>query len=149
MGDWLSTLGQHWIWLTIGLLLAAVEILAPGFFLMWLGAAAILVGILVWLVPGTIIPMQVALFAMLSIFAVFLGKKYLNSNPIQSTDPMLNNQTAQLVGEIVTVTEAISNGRGRVKVGDGAWNVRGPDAPVGARVRITGAEGAELVVEGV
>jgi inner membrane protein len=147
MGDWLASLGQHWIWLTIGLLLAAVEILAPGFFLMWLGAAAILVGILVWLVPGTIIPMQVGLFAIFAILSVYIGKRFLNNNPIQTTDPMLNNQTAQLIGEVVTLTEAISNGRGRAKVGDGAWNVRGPDAPVGARVRITGAEGAELLVE--
>lgn len=39
------------------------------------------------------------------------------------------------VGETVTVVEAISNGRGRVKVGDGVWIAKGPDAAVGKRNR--------------
>jgi membrane protein implicated in regulation of membrane protease activity len=34
-----------------------------------------------------------------------------------------------------------------VRVGDGEWPARGPDAPAGACVRITGATGATLRVE--
>jgi membrane protein implicated in regulation of membrane protease activity len=49
----------------------------------------------------------------------------------------------------VEVTEAIENGHGRVRVADGAWPARGPDAPVGARVRITGIEDGALVTKPV
>jgi inner membrane protein len=149
MGDWLSSLEPHWFWLSVGVGLGVIEMLAPGFFLMWLGAAAIIVGMLVWAVPGMIIPMQVALFAILSILAVYAGKRFLKDNPIESEDPALNDRSARLRGEIVTVVEAISNGRGRVKLGDSDWNVRGEDAPLGAKVRVTGADGAVLLVEAV
>jgi inner membrane protein len=147
MADWIDALDPHWFWLSLGLILGAVEILAPGFFLMWLGLAAILVGLLSWLLPGMIVPMQVALFAIFSVLTVYAGKKFLRDNPIASTDPMLNDRGARLTGEIVTVVEAISDGRGRVKVGDSEWNARGTDAAVGARVRVTGADGAVLLVD--
>jgi inner membrane protein len=149
MNAWLSTLQQHWFWLSLGFILGAVEMIAPGFFLMWLGLAAIIVGLLAWLIPGMSIAMQVAFFAILSVLTVYAGKKFLKDNPIESDDPMLNNRGARLTGEIVTVIEAITDGHGRVKVGDSDWNARGADAAVGAKVRVIGADGAVLLVEGV
>jgi inner membrane protein len=147
MGDWLSSLEPHWFWLSIGLALGVIEILAPGFFLMWLGLAAIIVGILAWVVPSMSLPLQVALFAILSVLTVYAGKKFLKDNPIESDDPKLNDRGARMTGEVVTVVEAIADGRGRVKVGDTEWNARGTDAAIGARVRVTGADGAVLLVE--
>ncbi len=148
MSEWLSTLEQHWVWLSLGFILAAVEMIAPGFFLMWLGAAAIIVGVLTWALPISL-PLQVALFAILSVLTVYAGKKFLKDNPIVSDDPKLNDRGARLTGEIVTVVEAIADGRGRVKVGDSEWNARGEDAAAGTRVRVTGADGAVLLVEPV
>jgi inner membrane protein len=148
MGDWLSNLAQHWVWLSLGLILGAIEMVAPGFFLMWLGLAAIIVGILTWLLPISL-PLQVALFAILSVLTVYAGKKYFLDNPISSDDPKLNDRGARLTGEIVTVVRAISDGQGRVKVGDTEWNARGDDAATGARVRVIGADGAVLLVEPV
>jgi inner membrane protein len=148
MGDWLSSLEPHWFWLSVGVALGVIEMLAPGFFLMWLGLAAIIVGMITWALPISL-PFQVGLFAVLSILTVYAGKKFLKDNPIESEDPALNDRSARLKGEIVTVVEAISDGRGRVKLGDSDWNVRGADAPVGAKVRVTGADGAVLLVEAV
>jgi membrane protein implicated in regulation of membrane protease activity len=46
------------------------------------------------------------------------------------------------------LAEPIVNGSGRAKVRDSTWQVRGPDAPAGARVRVTGvADGVVLTVE--
>ena len=50
-------------------------------------------------------------------------------------------------GEVLTVTKAIEDGRGRAKVGDGEWPVRGPDVAEGAKVRVVSADGGVLVVE--
>lgn len=148
MGEWLSELQQHWFWLSLGFILGAVEMVAPGFFLMWLGLAAIIVGMLTWALPISL-PLQVALFAILSVLTVYAGKKFLKDNPIESDDPKLNNRGARLTGEIVTVVEAIADGHGRVRVGDTDWNARGADAAIGSKVRVIGADGAVLLVEGV
>jgi inner membrane protein len=146
MGEWLSTLQQHWFWLSLGFILGAVEMIAPGFFLMWLGLAAIIVGMLTWALPISL-PLQVALFAIISVLTVYAGKKFLKDNPIESDDPMLNNRGARLTGDIVTVIEAITDGHGRVRVGDTDWSARGADAGVGAKVRVIGADGAVLLVD--
>jgi inner membrane protein len=146
MGEWLSELQQHWFWLSLGFILGAVEMIAPGFFLMWLGLAAIIVGMLTWALPISL-PLQVALFAIISVLTVYAGKKFLKDNPIESDDPKLNNRGARLTGEIVTVIEAITDGHGRVRVGDTDWNARGADAAAGAKVRVVGADGAVLLVE--
>ena len=148
MGEWLSELQQHWFWLSLGFILGAVEMIAPGFFLMWLGLAAIIVGMLTWALPISL-PLQVALFAIISVLTVYAGKKFLKDNPIESDDPKLNNRGARLTGEIVTVIEAITDGHGRVRVGDTDWNARGADAAAGAKVRVVGADGAVLLVEGL
>ncbi|QGY80140.1 NfeD family protein [Sphingorhabdus lacus] len=148
MAEWLDSISTHWFWLSLGLILGAAEMVAPGFFLMWLGLAAIIVGILDYFLPITV-AYQVAMFAILSVLTVFAGKKFLADNPIETDDPKLNDRGARLTGEIVTVVEAITDGQGRVKVGDTVWAARGTDAATGARVRVTGADGAVLLVESV
>jgi len=147
MAEWLDTISTHWFWLSLGLLLGVAEMVAPGFFLMWLGLAALIVGGLDYFLPITV-AYQVAMFATLSVLTVFAGKKFLNDNPIETEDAKLNDRGARLTGEIVTVVEAITNGHGRVKVGDSVWSARGVDAATGSRVRVTGADGAVLLVEG-
>ncbi len=146
MIDWINELDPHWFWLIIGGLLGIAEILIPGFFLIWLSAAAIVTGIVGFLLP---IPMtaQMALFAVLAVASVYSGRRWFAINPIESSDPNLNDRGARLIGESVVVVEAIIGGRGRVKVGDSVWTAKGADAAVGARVRITGSDGATLNVD--
>ena len=147
MAEWLDTISTHWFWLSLGLVLGVAEMVAPGFFLMWLGLAALIVGGLDYFLPITV-AYQVAMFAILSVLTVFAGKKFLRENPIETEDAKLNDRGARLTGEIVTVVEAITNGHGRVKVGDSVWSARGVDAAIGSRVLVTGADGAALLVEG-
>ncbi len=146
MSDWLTNLDPHWAWLSLGVLLAAAEIVAPGFFLIWLGAAAIVTGAIAWVVPLTI-PLQLGIFAILSFIALYGARRWLKANPITTTDPHLNQRGARLVGEVLTITKAIEDGRGRAKVGDGEWPVHGPDVAEGAKVRVISADGGVLVVE--
>jgi hypothetical protein len=145
----IANMDPNWFWLSAGVLMAAAEIVAPGFFLMWLGIAAIITGVVAWIMPDLAVPAQVGLFAILSVSAVYAARKWLVDNPIASDDPLLNDRGGRLAGEVVTVIEAIENGKGRVKVGDSVWIARGADAAEGSKVRVTGANGAELLVEGV
>jgi membrane protein implicated in regulation of membrane protease activity len=66
---------------------------------------------------------------------------------LKSDQPDLNRRGAQFVGLTVRVEEAIEHGRGKVRVGDTLWTAEGPDAPAGAEVRITSAQGTLLRVE--
>jgi hypothetical protein len=143
---WIEALDVHWYWLATGLLLAAAEMAAPGFFMIWLGAAALITGLITWLVPIGV-PMQVVLFAVVSIASVLLGRSYFRANPIESADPKMNDRGARLMGETVVVTHAIDGGQGRVRQGDGEWLARGPDAQPGTKMRVAGHDGVVLIVE--
>ncbi len=146
MPENLGDFDPAWLWLAAGLILGVIEMVAPGFFLMWMGMAAIIVAALTAFLPISI-PMQVALFAVLSIVTVQIGRRWLQKNPIISDDPLLNDRGGRMIGDVVTVIEAIEGGQGRVKVGDTVWTARGTDSPVGARVRISGNDGSTLLVE--
>jgi membrane protein implicated in regulation of membrane protease activity len=141
-------LDPQWMWLLGAIVLGIAELIVPGVFLIWLAAAAAATGLLT-LAFGIALPFQFALFALLAIAAVYSGRRWYLANPMPSADPMLNDRAARLVGRTVVVVAAIEHGEGRVKVGDGVWSCRGPDAPEGARVRITGADGSCLKVEPV
>ena len=141
-------LDSHWWWLICAALLGILEIFVPGIFLAWIAAAAALTGIVVALLPLEL-PFQLALFGLLAMAAVLGGRRHYERNPVESSDPMLNDRTARLIGQKVLVVTAIENGEGRVKVGDSVWAARGPDAAAGSRMMVTGAEGTCLRVEPV
>lgn len=144
----LNNLDPHWAWLAIGLVLGAAEMAVPGVFLIWLAGAAIITGLLTWILPIGL-PLQIVIFAVLAIVAVFAGRNYLRRNPVAAADPNMNRRGARLVGETVVVTQAIEGGTGRVHHGDSEWLARGPDAVPGTRMRITASDGAVLIVEPV
>ena len=146
--DWLDTIEAHWVWLAIGLILGSAEMLVPGVFLIWLAGAAIITGLVAWMLPVGL-PVQIVLFAVLSMASVFIGRRYLRDNPIHDADPLMNRRGARLVGDTATVTVAIDGGTGRIRHGDSEWLAKGEDAVPGERVRIIGSDGSILLVERV
>lgn len=137
-----------WLWLIGGVVLAIFEMVLPGVYLMWIGGAAVLTGVIALLLPIGV-PAQFLIFAVATIAAIYLGRRFLMANPIVSADPLLNDKGARLVGTIVVAVEPVDALQGRVKVGDGVWSARGAEAAAGDRLRVTGAEGAVLLVERV
>jgi len=147
--EWLESLDAPYAWLALGLVLAVAEIVIPGVFLIWLAGAALIVGALTWFLPIGI-PLQVVIFAVLAIVAVFTGRRYLAANPVVPADPLMNDRAGRLVGEIVVVTSGIEEGSsGKVRCGDSEWLAKGPPAAIGARMRVAGHQGAVLLVEPV
>jgi len=144
--NWLGDLAPHWFWLSAGALLAAAEMLAPGFFLIWLGAAALATGMIALALPIGF-PAQLVVFAVLAVGSVQVSRKWFRVDMSESDDPMLNDRGARMIGEIVQVVEAIEAGSGRVKVGDSVWTANGPDLPAGSRARIIAIKGTRLEVE--
>jgi membrane protein implicated in regulation of membrane protease activity len=136
-----------WLWLIGGVILLAAEIIAPGFFLMFIGAAAVATGILALALPIGI-AVQLALFAVLT-FAVlrFGGRRAYASRYDYSSDPHLNDRASRMIGSVVVVVDAVDKHGGRVRVGDSEWSARGQPAAAGDRVRIVDVEGNCLKVE--
>ena len=144
----IGNLDSGWLWTIGGLLLLIAEIIAPGFFLIFIGAAAIATGIFT-LMFGLGLPLQLTLFAVYSVVAVLAGKRwYAQPNP-GDQEHSLNDPARRIVGRVVTVVEAVDAHSGRVRVGDGEWPARGGPAAVGDKVTITSVDGNCLTVEAV
>ena len=138
-----------WGWLVIALVVSAVELIAPVTYFLWIGAAAGVTAIMVFIFPDMSWQAQSVLFSVLAVSSVMLSKRYLVKRQSVSEQPDLNRRAEQYIGRRVTLSEAIEQGVGKVRMDDSHWKVTGPDLPAGAEVRITGANGAVLTVEQV
>ncbi|WP_235532388.1 NfeD family protein [Sphingomonas sp. Leaf20] len=130
-------IGAAGAWLIAALVLGIAELAAPGIFLVFLAIAAAVTGVALLALPELPIAVQLASFAVWSTATVLIGRRWYRDYPVAGADPMLNDRSARMVGQIVIVETAIVDGRGRVLVGDGSWPARGDDAAAGTRVRIT------------
>jgi len=139
---------QFWHWLILAALFAGIEMLSPGFFFIWLGGAALLLGLITLVISSIGWEVQLILFAILAAASVLGWYKFGRKVTIATDDSTLNRRGESLIGRSGTLVEAIVNGRGRVKIGDSAWSAEGEeDAPTGAKVLVTGVRGSVLTVE--
>ena len=137
-----------WAWIAVGVVLVALEVTAPGAFMLWLGIAALVTGLVLFVVPlGW--EMAALLFAVLAASSVLAGRYVTRTGRPSTDEPMLNRRGDALVGRVVVLEEPIRQGRGRVRIDDTVWRIEGIDTPAGDRVRITGVDGALLRVEAV
>lgn len=140
-------LDPAWLWLIGGVVLLIAELIAPGFSLIFIGAAGIATGVLS-LVLGFPVVVQLATFAILAFLAVRIGgRRFYAARYDYSADPLLNDRAARLLGKVVVVVQPVDSHSGRVRVGDSEWSARGGPAAPGERVRIVDIEGNCLMVE--
>ena len=137
---------QMIVWACLALLLMAAETTAPGIFLLWLGIAASAVFLVVWLIPGLSVLVQVVLFVVFSFVAIGIYIQFFRRMESPSDKPLLNRRAEQLVDKVMTLETAITNGQGRVKIGDALWTVQGADMPVGSLVRVVSVDSMILRV---
>ncbi|QIK79791.1 NfeD family protein [Sphingomonas piscis] len=135
-----------WLWAIGGILLLMLEMLAPGFFLVFIGAAAIATGAFT-LLFGLGVPAQLALFALYALLAVAAGRRIYGNAAVDHHAKHLNDPAARLIGRSVLVIEAVDDHGGRVRLGDGEWSARGGPAQPGDRARITGVDGNCLRID--
>ncbi|WP_375394566.1 NfeD family protein [uncultured Sphingomonas sp.] len=139
--------GPGGAWLIAAVALGIAELAAPGLFLVFLAIAAAITGVALLALPALPVAIQLVSFAAWSGAAVLIGRRWYKDYPIESSDMLLNDRAARLVGTIVVVDSAIVDGVGRVKVGDGGWPARGPDAAIGDRLRVVAVEDGVVLVD--
>jgi membrane protein implicated in regulation of membrane protease activity len=141
-----------WNWVFLGLALCALEAVIPGVHFLWFGLSALLVGILVMVAHAIGLsdvltwPWQLVLFAVVSMASVFGVRRFVRPDA-RSDLPDLNLRGAQYIGRTAVVADAISGGRGKVRIGDTVWAATGPDMPAGSSARVTGTDDTVLIVE--
>jgi membrane protein implicated in regulation of membrane protease activity len=138
---------QFWHWFILAAVFAGIEMLTPGFFFIWLGGAALVLGLVALVIPAMSWEVQLILFAALSGLSVLGWYKFGRKLTVATDDANLNRRGDSLIGRTGQLSEPIVNGRGRVKIDDSVWSAEGEDAPDGAKVLVTGVRGAVLTVE--
>ncbi len=136
-----------WHWWILALVLFGVEVFAPGASFLWLGIAAVTVGLVILIAPEVTWQVQFILFAVLAVASVIAWRIYLHRHPTRSDQPTLNRRGEQYVGRIFTLNAAMVDGRGTIRVDDTTWTVMGDDLPAGAKIRVTGVEGTVLRID--
>jgi membrane protein implicated in regulation of membrane protease activity len=136
-----------WIWGVAGLALLAAETVLPGFYLLWVGLAALVVCGAV-LAVGLSLTAQFFLFAVSALVACIVGWKVYNRRGANEPDD-INDGTVQMVGSTGEVLEPGTGGRLRVKVRDSVWLAEGPALSAGTRVRVVSQHGTVLKVKAV
>ena len=140
-----------WGWLVVGLLLMGAELFAvdAAFYLIFVGAAAIVVGIVN--LAGLTLPIwgQWLLFAVLAIASMVLFRQRLYDKLRGRTKEFQGNS----VGAVVAVNEDVApDGRTRVKLRGSQWtavNVGGAPIESGSEARVVAADGVELGIEAI
>lgn len=145
-----AQLATHYLWWILALVLIAFELVLPGYFMLWIGFAAALMGVLMLIAPGLSLLAQALAFALLSFASCLLYWRWVRPR-LQRSDAgrLLNRRGAQLVGQRYVLVEPIVNGRGKAQVGDSLWLVSGEDLPLGRTVEVIAVDGSTLKVRPV
>ena len=135
-----------WIWVALGLVLAAIELATPGgLFVIFFGIAALLVGALTLSGLVTASWAQWLLFPIIALVAVRLFRQPLLGRLRMRDD---SEPVDSLVGEVATPSSEIGpGGHGRAELRGSTWNVRNVAAvPVaaGQRCRVVTVQGLVL-----
>jgi len=138
---------MHYGWWIFVLVLIGAELLAPGYFLIWIGFAAAALGIVTFLVPELSFLVQAVLFAVLALVSCVVYWRFVRKVVDESSDqPLLNRRAEQFIGRRYTLDTAIVGGKGKVRIGDSPWLAEGPDLPAGAEVEVIAVSGTTVKV---
>jgi inner membrane protein len=141
----------YWHWMVLGMLLMLSEIVFTSFFVLWFGAAAIVIGVLLYLFPGISLTWQIFIWTLLSSALAWGWFKYLKPLSIDKTKAGLSAEA--IVGQIGQVLSP-PNGdhRGKMRfpapiLGNDEWLIISQDQlAIGDRVIVKSVSGNSLIV---
>lgn len=130
-----------WHWFALCLVLLIIEMIGAGGYLLWVSIAAGLTGLLLALSPEMSWQWQIVFFSVTAVASAIGWWRYQLAHPHRVDEPLLNKRSAQYVGRIFTLSDAVENGRGKIRVDDSFWEVAAQeDMPAGARVKVVAVE---------
>jgi hypothetical protein len=138
---------EWWIWTLFGLLLLLTELVTPGgFYFIFFGIGAVVVGVLAGFGAAGPVWFQFVLFSVLSLVSLWLFRGKL----LKLTEGAPERNVDSLIGETAVASDQIAaNGIGKAEMRGTAWNARNiGDKPLkrGERARVERVEGLTLFV---
>ena len=134
-----------WHWIVLGIVLMLLELAVPTFFLIWFGAAAVIVGLLVAVFPALSLAWQIVVWIAGAIAFIWLWFRIFKRGLHKTRAGM---SKGSLVGEVGLVTKEIrpyETGQVRFQkpiLGDDLWDALSEDEiRIGERVRVLDIEG--------
>lgn len=137
----------YWHWFILAAILIILEMFAPGAFLLWIGIAAGVVGVVLYVVPTLPWEYQFILFSLASVGSILAWRAYRQKHPAATDEPTLNRRGAQYIGRVFTLDAPIVNGVGKIRVDDSTWKIEGVDCEAGVKVKVVGIDNTVLKVE--
>ncbi|MDZ7291053.1 MAG: NfeD family protein [candidate division KSB1 bacterium] len=134
------------IWLLLGLVLAILEILTPGFVFICFSFGCFVAAIVAAL--DFSFSWQISIFAAIT-FVLFVWARQIFGKLFGAPKTKVLTNVDRLIGLTATTLEEVDDQRGYVKVEGEAWSARsgsGEKLPAGIKVRILRIEGNKLVV---
>ena len=117
--SWFVGLGA-WNWFIVAAVFLAIELMLPGVFMLWLGIAAVLVGI-ISLAAVLTWQAQLIAFAVLSIVCIPAWRYFARRMGAPVERPFLNRRADGYVGRVFTLEKPIVDGFGTIRIEDTVW----------------------------
>jgi inner membrane protein len=139
-----------WLWVVIGFGLLVLELALPsGFFIVFFGLSALLIGIFVFLIPTLSISAQWIAFAVLTVILLLLFRKKLIARASRVPSPSVDS----FIGQIATTTSEIVVGtEGSVTLHGTSWralNIGDNTIALNSSCRVESIDGVVLKVRSV
>lgn len=155
MIEWLSNHVLYWHWIVFGLLLITLELFAPIFVTLWLGAAAIIVGLIGLLIPLSF-SVQLVIWSVLSTLLLLLWHQFVSPKMTNQTLAGLSKEA--IIGQVGMVTFFNqAEGRGKLKfpapiVGNDEWEFiynddQGQTLANGDKIQVIDIAGNRLLIK--
>jgi hypothetical protein len=137
-----------WIWAVGALVVALLELHAPGCYLIWIALGGAVTALAALMGVAGLMP-QVAIFAAASLVSCAIGyfvyRKVMAAG--RDDEVLLNQRERAMVGQKGTVEAAFVNGRGKVRLGDSLWLAEGVNLAAGDAVVVKSVRGTTVIVE--
>jgi len=129
-----------WGWIIAGVILAGLEILVPGVFLLWIGLGALAVGLILSLAPDLPLAWQALVFAGAMLASLGLGFWVQRRSGRDREAVLLNRELQAMVGQHYLAITPFTAGHGRIRVADGSYAAVGEDIAEGDEVEVVAIE---------
>jgi inner membrane protein len=130
-----------WAWIIAGAVIAGLEIVVPGMFLMWIGLGAVATGLLLARYPDLALEWQFLVFAVSMVSSVAVGFWIQRRSGRTKQARLMNREMKAMIGKTYLASAAFSVGRGRIKVQDSSYAaVSDDDIAAGDTVTVVAIE---------
>ena len=141
----------NWVvWLAFGMVLMISELFVTGFFVLWFGLGAVIVGLVMVPLPGLPVSVQMILWAFSSLAFVFAWFKFLRphtgKNQVAITQEAFHGEVGIVAREIKPYAKGLVQFQKPI-LGDDKWEAfADADIASGERVKVVSVEGNLLKV---